>query len=59
MANLEDTIFYEGGPTSAPETLEETLEQDGWFESAQMGRVDLDANNDLRGESDDLEVEQP
>jgi hypothetical protein len=59
MSYLQDTTFYEGGPTSGPETLNEVLDQDGWFESAQMGRADLDPNNDLRGVQDGLEVEQP
>lgn len=54
MPGMEETEFYEGPPTVAPAEGE-----DDWFASAQMGRTDLDSNNDLSGEENGAEIEQP
>lgn len=50
MDELEETVFYEGSPTT-----EAAPGEDDWFETAQMGRLDISENNDLGGE-DDVEV---
>lgn len=50
--------WYEGGPTVAP-----AVGEDAWHDHSQIGRADLDPNNDLSGgmEADDdgAEVQQP
>lgn len=42
MEKEYETLFYQGPPTVEPKEGE-----DDWFETSQLGRVDLDENNDL------------
>lgn len=46
--DVEETNFYDGPPT-----VEVPDEDKDWFEGCQLGRVDLDENNDLSGGAED------